>query len=81
MHAYPLIGREIIVIVLDNHVFELGHYSCGRKRIFRMHVNTNHYVGGKILTHNINREIIIDSAVVDIHPIHFYRLENSRETH
>ncbi len=81
MDTYPLVGREVIVVVLYNHILKLGDNAPRRGGFLGMHIDSYHYRGGEILTHHINREIVVNAPVVHLHPANLDWGKHCGETH
>ena len=82
MYLYSLFRRHRIIIVLDDHVFQLTvHVTTDRFRIRSRHRHSDHKIRIEILFHDIDREVVVYSAVIHENSIYLNGAENERETH
>ena len=81
-HQNPIFGIESIIAFLHDHILDLIHQIIFFGFIQFSGNNTpDDDIGIKIGLHHIDREIIINTAVIDQYAVDFNRFEYERETH
>ncbi len=64
-YFYTLVGRQGVVVILDNHFLDLIDEVTGIGGVsLAVNIDTYHDGGCKIFSHYINREVVINAAVI-----------------